>query len=84
MKINGIFRHSVVQQLPNNRQLRVETGYTNNKNIKIYSLYDKNKLQEKLYYVTTDLKNWYATKLKIFEEGKVTQRKAYKRLDREG
>ena len=84
MKINGIFRYSVVQQLPNNRQLRVETGYTNNKNIKIYSLYDKNKLQEKLYYVTTDLKNWYATKLKIFEEGKVTQREAYKRLDREG
>ena len=84
MKINGIFRYSVVQQLANNRQLRVETGYTNNKNIKIYSLYDKNKLQEKLYYVTTDLKNWYATKLKIFEEGKVTQREAYKRLDREG
>ena len=84
MKINGIFRYSVVQQLPSNRQLRVDTGYINNKNIKIYSLYEKNKLQEKLYYVTTDLKNWYATKLKVFEEGNVKQDKAYKRLDKMG
>lgn len=82
MKINGIFRYSVVQQLPNNRQLRVETGCTNNKNIKIYSLYEKDKLREKLYYVTTDLKNWYATKLKIYEDEGVKQSVAYKRLDK--
>ena len=84
MKINGIFRYSVVQQLPNNRQLRVETGCTNNKNIKIYSLYEKDKLREKLYYVTTDLKNWYATKLKIYEDEGVKQSVAYKRLDKIG
>ena len=82
MKINGIFRYSAVQQLPNNRQLRVETGCTNNKNIKIYSLYEKDKLREKLYYVTTDLKNWYATKLKVYEDEGVTQSVAYKRLDK--
>ena len=84
MKINGIFRYSVVQQLPNNRQLRVETGCSNNKNIKIYSLYEKNKLREKLYHVTTDLKNWYATKLKVYEDEGVTQSTAYKRLDKLG
>lgn len=83
MKINGIFRYSVVQQLPNNRQLRVDTGIFKNKNLKIYSLYSRNKLQEKLYYVTTNLKNWYATKLKIFENKEVFESKAYKKFNRE-
>lgn len=84
MKVNGIFRHSVTQQLPNNKQLRVDTGYINNKNIKVYSVYDKQTLKMKLYYLTTNLKNWYATKLKTYENDKVVEEVSYKRFDRKG
>ena len=84
MKVNGIFRYSVVQQLPNNRQLRVDTGYVNNKNIKVYSVYDKQTLKMKLYYLTTHLKNWYATKLETYENDKVVEEVSYKRFDRKG
>ena len=58
MKVQGIFRYSMIQHLPNNRQLRVETGYSNNKNIKIYSAYEGATLKMKLYHVTTNLNNY--------------------------
>lgn len=80
MKINGIFRYSVIQQLPNRKQLRVDTGSTNNKNFKIYSLYEGGKLKKKLSYVSTDLDNWYATKLKSYEEEGVKEDSAFKRM----
>lgn len=84
MEINGIFRYSVIQQLPNNRQLRVDTGCINNKNIKIYSAYEGQTLKLKLYHLTTNLKNWYATKLKTYENNEVVEEVAYKRLDKRG
>lgn len=69
MNVKGIYQYTTTKKYPNNRVTEIVHGKYKNKNVDVYSIYQDNKLTNKLYYVT-DALGWLKSKLKYFEDKK--------------
>lgn len=66
MNIKGIYQGTTVKIYPQNRKTVINHGIYKGANIDVYSIYEDNKLKNKLYYVT-DALGWFKSKLKYFK-----------------
>lgn len=64
MKVNGIYRYTAIRRYPNDRTLKLDSGIVNDKELDIYSLFDKQNLMCKLYLLSSKTGKWLKAKLK--------------------
>ena len=69
MNIKGIYQGTTVKTYPPNRKTVINHGMYKGANIDVYSIYENDKITNKLYYVT-DAIGWFKSKLKYFKDEK--------------
>lgn len=67
--IKGIYQGTTVKIYQPNRKTVINHGLYKGNKVDVYSIYENDKLTNKLYYVT-DAIGWLKSKLKYFEDKK--------------